>query len=455
MRLHFLGIAGTMVCGVARLAAELGHEVSGSDSAFEPPMGGAARALNIPLFEGYDADAESRPADCYVFGNAISRGCPLAESVLSRGLPYTSAAQWLADNALAGREVFAVAGTHGKTTTASLLAWMLERAGFSPGFLLGGVPQNFGVSARLGTGKFFVVEADEYDSAFFDKRPKFMHYRPRAAVLNNLEFDHADIYNGVEEIVRQFHYLLRTVPADGAVFARAGDANIGAALAEGVYSPVFRFGEGGEWEWRFGGGEMAVLRGGRECCRFAPPLPGGANRANITAAAAAADYAGADVSKLGEYLEGFLPPLRRMQKLAESGGVLVYDDFAHHPTAYRASLAAAAELHPQKRIVAVFEPRSNTMKSGAFKKELSAAFAGASRVVGVGGYEWLPAALSPLGEKASVCADAAAAEMLLRAEMRPGDCIVCMSNGAFGGLPQKTAKAAEELPAVRPKTAAD
>ncbi len=430
--------------GAARLAKELGHEVSGSDRAFYPPMGDAARALGVPLFEGYDADADLRPADCYIIGNAISRGCPLAESILSRRRPYISAAQWLGENVLSGRKVIAVAGTHGKTTTASLLAWILHRAGFSPGFLLGGAPQSFAATARLGGGEIFVIEADEYDSAFFDKRPKFMHYRPRAAVLNNLEFDHADIYNNVGEIIRQFHYLLRTVPADGAAIARAGDANILAALAMGAYSPVSFFGEGGEWEWRFCGGEMAVLRGGRECCRFIPPLPGAANRDNILAAAAAADYAGADIAKLGEYLQEFRPPHRRMQNIA-AGNVFVYDDFAHHPTAFRKSLEAAAELHPQKRIIAVFEPRSNTMKAGALKKELPAALSPAARVIAVGGCEWLPAALLPLGEKVSVCAGVEEAADLLRAEMRPGDCIVLMSNGDFGGLPQKVATAAESV----------
>ena len=447
MHLHFLGIAGALMSGAARLAVELGHEVSGSDRAFYPPMGDAARALGVPLFEGYDANTNSRPADCYVIGNAITRGNPLAESVLARGLPYISAAQWVGENVLPGRTVLAVAGTHGKTTTACLLAWILQRAGFSPGFLLGGVPQNFGVSARIGKAPFFVIEADEYDSAFFDKRPKFMHYRPRAAVLNNLEFDHADIYENTGEIIRQFHYLLRTIPADGKIIARAGDANIQAALDAGAYSPVSFFGggdgDGGEWQSRFDGGKMTALHGGRECCRFIPPLPGAANRDNIMAAAAAADFAGADISKLGEYLQDFRPPLRRMQQLA-AGEIFVYDDFAHHPTAFRKTLEAAAEMHPQKRIVAVFEPRSNTMKAGALQKELPAAFLPAARIIAVGNYEWLPAALLPLGKKASVCAGVAEAEKLLREEMRAEDCIVLMSNGDFGGLPQNIAAAVKK-----------
>ncbi len=427
------------MCGAARLAAELGYDISGSDQAFYPPMGDAARALGAPLFSGYDACAQSRPADCYIVGNAISRGCPLMESVLCEKRPYISAAQWLGENVLRGRTVIAVAGTHGKTTTASLLAWMLERAGFSPGFLLGGTPQSFGVSARMGKPPFFVIEADEYDSAFFDKRPKFMHYRPSVLLLNNLEFDHADIYRNIQEIILQFHYLLRTVPANGQIIAPAADANIQAALDAGAYTPAARFGAGGEWDLRYAEGEMKVLRAGKEICAFAPPLPGAANRGNILAAAAAAHYAGADVSQTGEYLRDFRPPLRRMQQIAAARGIVIYDDFAHHPTAYKRTLEAAAEAHPDKRIVAVFEPRSNTMKAGVFADSLADSLSAAARVIAAGDYPWLAKSLSALGAKAAVCQTPQAAGELLFKEMRPGDCVLLMSNGGFGGLPQKAA----------------
>ena len=432
------------MAGAARLAQAAGYSVSGSDRSFYPPMGDQAQALGVPLFAGYDADVAARPADCYVVGNTVSRGNPLMESVMRERRPYVSAAQWLGETLLRERRVLAVAGTHGKTTTASLLAWMLERAGLAPGFLLGGVAPNFGVSARLGESPWFVIEADEYDSAFFDKRPKFMHYRPTVAVLNNLEFDHADIYDDVGQIIRQFHYLLRTIPADGTVIVRADDANLAAAIKMGVYAPVMRLGADGEW--RHGGavGEMSVCHNGRECCRLVPPLLGAANRDNILAAVVAAHVAGAAADQAGRWIDGFLPPLRRLQKIADAGGVLVYDDFAHHPTAYRKTLAAVAAVHPQRRLLAVFEPRSYTMKAGVFAADLAVALAAAGRIVAVGEYPWLAAALSPLAEKATTCADAAAAAALLQAEMRAGDCVVLMSNGDFDGLPEKVAAAVKQ-----------
>ena len=443
MHLHFIGIAGALTAGAARLAMEKGFKISGSDRAFYPPFGDAARALGAPLFSGYDATAESRPADCYVIGNAVSRGNPLVESVLSSRRPYISAAQWLGENILADKKVLAVAGTHGKTTTTILLAHILERAGFAPGFLAGGIAPNFGASARLGDSDAFVIEADEYDTAFFDKRPKFLHYRPHIALLNNLEFDHADIYRNVGEIARQFHFLLRAVPNNGRIVARAGARHLRTALNFGAYSPVSFFGGRGEWRWRRAGeGRMRVLYRGETMCEFAPPLIGAANRDNILAAAAAAHYAGADARRLGEYLQDFRPPLRRLQKLADANGIVVYDDFAHHPTAYQKTLEALAEEHPQKRIVAVFEPRSNTMKAGALNHKLPRAFAAAHRVVAAGGQKWLAKSLPP--RKSRVLPDAAAAAEFLRKEMRANDCIVLMSNGDFGDLPRAVAKMAEE-----------
>ncbi|MGI9298161.1 MAG: UDP-N-acetylmuramate:L-alanyl-gamma-D-glutamyl-meso-diaminopimelate ligase [Gammaproteobacteria bacterium] len=442
MRLHFIGIAGALTAGVAKLAKEKGYEIAGSDRAFYPPFGEIARSLRVPLFTGYDATAKDRPADCYIIGNAVSRGNPLVESVLSSRRPYISAAQWLGENILADKKVLAVAGTHGKTTTTILLAWILHRAGLSPGFLAGGVAPNFGASVCGGKSDLFVMEADEYDSAFFDKRPKFLHYRPHIALLNNLEFDHADIYRNVGEIARQFHFLLRTVPANGRVVARAGARHLRAALDMGLYSPLSFFG-GGVAEWRRrdgGGGRMHILYRGKEMCNFTPPLIGAANRDNILAAVAAAHYAGANARNAGEYLRDFRPPNRRLQKIADADGILVYDDFAHHPTAYRKTLEALAGEYPRKRIVAVFEPRSNTMKAGVMKRKLPRAFAAAHRIVAVGEQKWLADSLPP--EKTRVLPDAAAAAEFLRKETRADDCIVLMSNGDFGGLPQTVAKMA-------------
>ncbi len=439
MHLHFLGISGTLMCGAAKLAMQLGFEVSGSDRDFYPPMGDTAKSLGVPLFVGYDADVDARPADCYIVGNAISRGNPLMESIMSRRRPYVSAAQWLGENVLSHRNVIAVAGTHGKTTTACLLAWILERAGLCPGFLLGGVPQNFTDSARLGEGDIFVIEADEYDSAFFDKRPKFLHYRPSIALLNNLEFDHADIYDSIDDIILQFHYFLRTIADNGKIITRADDDNLTAALNLGVYSPVVQFGGSSEWRHEGDDNQMCIYRGDEKCCSFVPPLIGEVNRDNILAAVVAAHYAGANANQADEWISGFLPPRRRLQQIADGGGVLLYDDFAHHPTAYKRTLAAVLAAHSGRRIVAVFEPRSNTMKKGIFAAELSAAFEDAGRVVVVGDYPWLAEAIAPLGERATVCETAAVAADLLQNEMQNGDIIVLMSNGDFGGLAQTLA----------------
>ena len=478
-RVHFIGISGAFMAGLAKIALEAGCEVSGSDAAFDPPMGDAARALGVPLFAGYDADCDARPADLYVVGNAVSRGNPLAESVLENNRPFVSGPQFLSDNFLRGKFVLAVAGTNGKTTTTALLAHMLERAGMNPGFLAGGILPTFGASARLTDSQVFAVEADEYDSAFFDKRPKFMHYRPRAAALNNLEFDHADIYNDAGEIVRQFHYLLRTIPRDGVVVARAGDDNIAKALAMGVYSEVQFFGPESEfelrrsgiaspagtiqktlrgwnvpvggstsdrrklfWRWEMNGGEMGIFRNGELQCAFVPPLPGAMNRDNILAATALATAAGTDARKVGDYLRDFVSPLRRLQLLGEANGVEVFDDFAHHPTAYRETIRALREFRPGRRIVAVFEPRSNTMKAGIFRDELADSLKGADFVVGCGvGLDWsLSDSLSPLGDRAVAVSDYDSALSQLSqavSESGKGDCVVFMSNGAFGGLPQK------------------
>lgn len=439
--LHFIGIAGSFMSGLARLSLELGYQISGSDRAYYPPMGGEARKLNAPLYDGYDADCAERPADLYIVGNAIARGNPLMESVMRRRRPYMSGPQWLFEQVLTKRTVVAVAGTHGKTTTASLLTYILEKAGMAPGFLLGGVEHNFGVTARLSAdSSFFVVEADEYDTAFFDKRPKFMHYRPSVAVLNNLEFDHADIYPTMRELTRQFHYFLRTLPDNGRIIARAAEANIADAVRLGAYAPIEWIGRQKQqaWSWRYRDGEMCVYRRNEECCRLSPPLPGAANRDNMLAAIAAAAALGADAEKMPDYLRGYLPPLRRMQKIGEVNGARIFDDFAHHPTAIKKTIAALAETRPARgRIIAVFEPRSNSMKAGVFEKQLAGALAGADVVVACGRMAWLKPALERCPQPVFVEADANATAERIFSEARDGDDILLMSNGDFDGLAEQ------------------
>ena len=452
--IHFIGVSGAFMSGLARLALDKGLQVSGSDANFDPPMGDVARALGCPLFSGYDADVKSRPANLYVVGNAISRGNPLMESVMREGRDYVSAPQFLCENVLRGRKVLAVAGSHGKTTTTALLAHILDRAGMSPGFLAGGILPSFGASARLGSGECFAIEGDEYDSAFFDKRPKFMHYRPQGAALNNLEFDHADIYANVDEIIRQFHYLLRTIPPDGKIVARAGDANLTRALQTGVYSPVDFFGGENDnenednndnnppnirWRWRMNGDAMEVWDDGRLRASFIPPLPGAMNRDNILAAIALADWAGASADDAKNHLRDFAAPLRRLQFLGERYGVKVYDDFAHHPTAYAATIRALREAEPKSRLLAVFEPRSNTMKAGVFRAALAESLSDADIIIACkSAAKWnLQDALRDLGARATVVDNAGEALSQILAVAQKGDCVLTMSNGPFDGLAKK------------------
>ena len=428
--------------GVARLARALGDEVTGSDTAAWPPMGEQLAAAGIPVREGYDPAHLEPPPDLVVIGNALSRGNPAVEHVLDRGLPYTSGPQWLAERVLRGRHVLAVAGTHGKTTTTSLLAWILEHAGLAPGFLIGGVPADFGVSARLGAGTHFVVEADEYDTAFFDKRAKFVHYRPRTLVLNNLEFDHADIYPDLAAIERQFHHLVRTVPASGRILAAADDEALGRVLAMGCWTPVERYGveaPGADWSARLeseDGSRFAVLRGGREVARVCWRLAGRHNVHNALAAVATAAAVGVPPDRAAAALAAFGGVRRRLELCGEAAGVRVYDDFAHHPTAIAATLDALRRAGGG-RIVAVVEPRSNTMRMGVHAEALAPALAGADAVVAYAppdlGWD-LAAALAPLGDRARVAADHDAVVAGAVAAARPGDRIVVMSNGAFGGV---------------------
>ena len=453
MRVHFAGVAGVFMCALASLARQAGHCVSGSDNAFYPPGGECARKLGIPLYENYHDAARHCRADLYVIGNAISRGNPLAERILNDGEEYVSAPQWLYENVLRRRKVLAVAGTHGKTTTASLLIKILDAANLSTGFVIGGaIAGGDGELARAGDdGDWFVVEADEYDSAFFDKRPKFLHYRPRAAIINNVEFEHADIYDTIGAIIRQFHYLLRSVPQNGAIIANADSPALAEVLKMGMYSPMVFFNTGGgndnndnngnndNWHWRYKNGEMIVFGEGEEQCRLHPPLDGAANRDNIVAALAAARFAGVDIRNAQTLLCDYRPPLRRLQQVYDEGGITILDDFAHHPAAYKATLAALRERHPGRRIIAVVEAASNSMKAGVFVDALADSLAAADAVfAGDENLQWdLRAALSPLADKVFICENIDALCDNVAKQTQRGDCILLMSNGGFGGATKK------------------
>ena len=444
MHIHILGICGTFMGGLAALARESGHRVTGCDTNVYPPMSDQLRGLGIELIEGYGAEQLALEPDLYVVGNVVTRGNPLMEAVLDAGAPYTSGPQWLADHVLQGRHVLAVAGTHGKTTTTAMLAWILESAGQAPGFLVGGVPMNFDVSARLGAaGAPFVIEADEYDCAFFDKRSKFVHYRPRTAILNNLEFDHADIFDNLAAIERQFHHLVRTVPASGRLVVNAREDSLARVLAMGCWSEVLRFGAKKEvpGALRSRGEPHAfdVLRGSLKIARVDWPLLGEHNQMNALATIGAAEHVGIAPDAAGRALADFRNVRRRLEVRGTAGGVTVYDDFAHHPSAIRTTVNGLRRKVGEARILAVFEPRSNTMKLGAMKallpwslEEADLAFCHS------GGLDWDAAqALAPLGKQAIVCADIEQLVKQVVAQARPGDHVLCMSNGGFGGVHAK------------------
>jgi UDP-N-acetylmuramate: L-alanyl-gamma-D-glutamyl-meso-diaminopimelate ligase len=443
MHIHILGICGTFMGGVAALAREGGHRVTGCDAGVYPPMSDQLRALGIELIEGWGADQVKLAPDLFVVGNVVSRGNELMEAILDAGLPYTSGPQWLAENVLQGRHVLAVAGTHGKTSTTSMLAWVLEQAGLKPGFLVGGVPQNFGVSARLGEGKPFVIEADEYDTAFFDKRSKFVHYRPRTAVLNNLEFDHADIFPDLGAIETQFHHLVRTVPAAGRLVVNAREESLQRVLARGCWSDVVRFGAlketPGALRARGEPHAFDVLRGSLKIARVDWHLLGEHNQLNALAAIAAAEHVGVAPEVAGKALSSFENVRRRLELRGEAGGVKVYDDFAHHPTAIRTTVNGLRRKVGMERILAVFEPRSNTMKLGAMKAQLPWALEEADlSFCHQGNLGWsAKEALAPMGDKAIVIDTIDALVAAVRKAARPGDHVLCMSNGGFGGIHEK------------------
>ncbi len=440
--------------GLAALAREAGHRVTGCDAGVYPPMSDQLRALGIDLIEGFGADQMALAPDVFVVGNVVSRArladgspkFPLMEAILDAGARYTSGPQWLAENVLHQRHVLAVAGTHGKTTTTAMLAWILECAGQRPGFLIGGVPLNFGVSARLGARSAFVIEADEYDTAFFDKRSKFVHYRPRTAVLNNLEFDHADIFDDLAAIERQFHHLLRTVPSTGRVVVNGLEESLTRVLHSGCWSAVRSFGAADSDFSALGEPEdFVVLQGGQAAGHVRWELSGLHNQRNALAAIAAAEHVGVGVPQAAEALGTFQNVKRRMEVRArlvlprapQGDPVTVYDDFAHHPTAIRTTLnGLRRRLGPQARIVAVFEPRSNTMKLGAMKAQLPWSLEEADLAFcHSGGLGWdAHAALAEMGARAVVCDSVEALARQVAAQSLPGDHIVCMSNGGFGGI---------------------
>jgi UDP-N-acetylmuramate: L-alanyl-gamma-D-glutamyl-meso-diaminopimelate ligase len=444
MHIHILGICGTFMGGIAVLAKQAGHRVTGCDANVYPPMSTQLEAQGIHLSEGFGIEQLDLKPDIFVIGNVVTRGKqPLMEEILNRGLPYISGPQWLFENVLKEKWVLAVAGTHGKTTTSSMLAWILEDCGLDPGFLIGGVPMNFDISARLTESPFFVIEADEYDTAFFDKRSKFVHYHPRTAVLNNLEYDHADIFPDLAAIETQFHHLVRTVPANGLVVANGGDNNVLRALGRGCWSPVEYFGGPGfGWKAKVASSDtFDVTLNDQPAGQVNWSLQGEHNRLNALAAIAAARHVGVPAKDGIDALSRFINVKRRMELRGEAAGIVVYDDFAHHPTAIattlgglRASISASGT--PSGRILAVLEPRSNTMKLGVMKDQLPASLAQADRVFCYsGGIDWdVAAAMAPLGDKATTEADLTRLIEQVVTVARPGDRIVVMSNGGFGGI---------------------
>jgi UDP-N-acetylmuramate: L-alanyl-gamma-D-glutamyl-meso-diaminopimelate ligase len=472
MHIHILGICGTFMGGVAALAREAGHTVTGCDAGVYPPMSDQLRALGIDLIEGFGAEQMALKPDVWVVGNVVSRTrlpdgtpkFPLMEAILESGQRYSSGPQWLAENVLQGRHVLAVAGTHGKTTTTSMLAWILECAGLKPGFLVGGVPMNFGVSARLGglggldeaalageaaapehsplpsTRPLFVIEADEYDTAFFDKRSKFVHYRPRTAILNNLEFDHADIFDDLAAIERQFHHLVRTVPGTGRVVLNGLEESLARVLHMGCWSEQRSFGSAAsDFTAQGEPHDFEVLQRGKPVGRVQWKLSGVHNQLNALAAIAAAEHVGVAPVDAARALGSFESVKRRMEVRGSVNRITVYDDFAHHPTAIRTTVDGLRRQVGAARILAVFEPRSNTMKLGTMKSQLPWSLEQADLAFcHSGGLGWdATAALAPMGARAQVAADIGSLVRAVVAAAQPGDHLLCMSNGGFGGIHQK------------------
>ncbi|QOY63244.1 UDP-N-acetylmuramate:L-alanyl-gamma-D-glutamyl-meso-diaminopimelate ligase [Lysobacter sp. H21R4] len=468
MKLHILGVAGTFMGGVATLARELGHQVEGSDQAVYPPMSTLLETLGIELRQGYEPGNISADCDQVVVGNALSRGNPAVEQVLDDGRAYTSGAQWLAENVLPGRDALAVAGTHGKTTTTSILMWLLEAAGRGPGFLIGGVAEDFGVSARVGTGREFVVEADEYDTAFFDKRSKFVHYRPLVAILNNLEFDHADIFPDVAAIQRQFHHLVRTVPRRGCLVVNGEDAHLAEVLAMGCWTRVQTFGLDAaaavapvspalafNWTARLladDSSRFVVIHDGVEVGQVDWPLLGRHNVMNALAALATAHQVGVELPDVLAALAAFSSVKRRMERVGECAGITVHDDFAHHPTAIATTLAGLRARVGDARIVAALEPRSNSMRLGAHADALAPSLEQADAVVFLHRPElaWdAGAVVAGLRGEGSTAPDVESLVADLITRVRPGDHVLFMSNGGFDNAPRRFLAALQDRPPMR------
>lgn len=432
--------------GIAVIAREAGHKVTGCDAAVYPPMSEQLKSLGIDLIEGYSSEQIALNPDLYVIGNVVTRGNPLMEEILNRNLSYTSGPQWLSENILRNKWVLAVAGTHGKTTTSSMLAWILDFAGMEPGFLIGGIPQNFGLSARLGKSSFFVIEADEYDTAFFDKRSKFVHFHPRTAILNNLEFDHADIFSDMTAIEQQFHYLVRTVPGNGIIVSNGREESLERVLRKGCWTAVERIGVTRGWQAEPVADGSAISFQGEPQGILNWNLLGEHNRMNALAAIAAARHAGVPATVALEALRQFKNVKRRMEVRGEVREITVYDDFAHHPTAIRTTLEGLRDKVNGARIIAVLEPRSNTMKMGVWKEGLAPSLAGFNLVFCYSantGWD-VKSALAPLGSKALIHDDLDALVTAIVLSARRGDHILIMSNGAFGGVHEKLLKALEE-----------
>jgi UDP-N-acetylmuramate: L-alanyl-gamma-D-glutamyl-meso-diaminopimelate ligase len=450
MHIHILGICGTFMGGVAVLAQQAGHKVTGCDANVYPPMSTQLEAQGITLIEGYSPEQTQLNPDVYVIGNAVSRGNPLMEEILNQGLPYISGPQWLAENVLQDKWVLAVAGTHGKTTTASMLAWILEHAGLAPGYLIGGVPQNFSVSARLpgnpeqdikSTSPFFVIEADEYDTAFFDKRSKFVHYHPRTCILNNLEFDHADIFEDLSAIEKQFHHLVRTIPENGLVISNANTPALQRVIDKGCWTPVETFGDKRNWQTanEHGDGSFDVLLAGEHQGSVNWTLFGEHNRMNALASIAAARHVGVPVLQSIEALTKFKNVKRRMELKGVVNNVTVYDDFAHHPTAIETTVSGLRDKVGKARIIAVLEPRSNTMKLGVMKDALPESLKEADIVYCYGknlGWD-VAKVLKPIASKAQTFNNLEKLVSTIAKTALPGDTILVMSNGGFGGIHQK------------------
>jgi UDP-N-acetylmuramate: L-alanyl-gamma-D-glutamyl-meso-diaminopimelate ligase len=448
MHIHIIGICGTFMGGIAALAKAAGHKVTGCDANVYPPMSDQLEALGITLTEGFAADQVDLQPDLFVIGNVAKRGMPLIEEILNRGLPYTSGPQWLSEHILQGRWVLAVAGTHGKTTTASMLAWILEYAGLAPGFLIGGVPQNFSVSARMpdtpqldpkSQSPFFVIEADEYDTAFFDKRSKFVHYRPRTAVLNNLEFDHADIFADLGAIETQFHHLVRTIPAEGCLVVNHQADSLQRVLARGYWTPVDYFGSDADWHITMQDDGFEILQKNMPVAAVKWSLMGEHNANNALAAMLAARHVGVSFEVACEALSQFKNVKRRQEIRGVVHNITVYDDFAHHPTAIALTLEGLRHKVGNARIIAVLEPRSNTMKMGAVKEALAGSLTEADQVFCYAhGLEWdVAGSLSSLGEKAHTFTDIDTLVSAISTVAESGDHILVMSNGGFAGVHQR------------------